>query len=181
MDTSQKNQTEVKVTVKHATQPEELDVVRGFMRDFVEWVFERHHEYLAFVQRYFNPEDFEVELRNLPGSFAPPKGALMLASIDGNQAGCVGLRDLGDGVCEMKRLYVNPNFHGNGVGEALVEALISQARILGISKMRLDTGPNQFEARGLYTKMGFKPISSYYEVNEEMKDWLIFMELDLKL
>ncbi|MEW7009626.1 GNAT family N-acetyltransferase [Lentilitoribacter sp. EG35] len=167
------------VAVIRAIHPAELDAVRGFMRDLVEWLFERHHQYIDLVRRYFDPNEFDAELKNLPGDFASPKGVLLLALVSNDYAGCVGLRDLGEGVCEMKRLYVDPVYHGHGIGEALVEASISQAQYLGYSKMRLDTGPKQVEARGLYAKMGFTPIPAYYDLSAEMEDWLTFMEYDL--
>jgi ribosomal protein S18 acetylase RimI-like enzyme len=104
---------------------------------------------------------------------------LLVAQEDGKIVGCVALRDLGDGACEMKRMFVHPEFHGRGVGQLLGRALIGEARTIGYHKMLLDTGPAQREAQGLYRKLGFKDVEPYYELSDELRNWLVFMELDL--
>jgi putative acetyltransferase len=111
-------------------------------------------------------EDFERELASLPGSYGPPTGRLLLAlrqGTEGNdlQVGCVALRKLEDGICEIKRLYVRHDFRGEGAGRALVEAVIEQARTMGYRKMRLDTLPNMLEAQKLYKDLGFREIPAY--------------------
>ena len=79
----------------------------------------------------------------------------------------------------MKRMFVSPAFHGKGVGHLLGAAIVSEAREIGYDVMRLDTGPKQSEAQGLYRRLGFRPIEPYYDLDPEMQDWLIFMELNL--
>jgi ribosomal protein S18 acetylase RimI-like enzyme len=111
-------------------------------------------------------QDFERELASLPGQYSPPTGRLLLASRPGpgrhdEPAGCVGLRKLEDGVCEMKRLYVRPSLRGEGAGRALVEKLISEARAMGYGKMRLDTLPTMLEAQTLYREFGFLETPAY--------------------
>lgn len=167
------------VVVRAAQTSAEIAAVRDLMRALVDWLFIRHHAYRDLVARYFDPDEFEQELSELPGVFGPPTGVLLIAIADQEFVGCVGLRALDTASCEMKRMYVDPRFHGQGVGEALANHLIQHARNLGYSRMCLDTGPKQFEARGLYQKLNFQPIKPYYEVSDEMADWLTFLARDL--
>lgn len=106
-------------------------------------------------------QGFEKELADLPGEYAPPGGRLYLAFVKEELAGCVGLRKIAEGICEMKRLYVRPLSRGQGIGRRLVLELVKDARELGYSKMRLDTLPSMKRAQELYRSMGFKPIDPY--------------------
>src|ERR687893_1492376 len=83
-------------------------------------------------------QNFDAELKNLPGDYAPPSGRLLLARVGGEAAGCVALRKIEDGVCEMKRLYVRPGFRGTGSGLRLAEGVIVEARGVGFGGMRLE-------------------------------------------
>ncbi|MDR6495700.1 GNAT superfamily N-acetyltransferase [Paraburkholderia terricola] len=165
--------------ISRATTPAQLDAVRGLMRAFVEWHGGRHGEYQSLLNQYFDPEKFEAELNGLPGEFIPPRGRLLVAADEGVAVGCVALRDLGGDVCEMKRLFVLSEFHGRGVGVALAKAVLEEARSIGYRLMRLDTGPKSIEAQAIYRKLGFKDIAPYYELDDQMKNWLVFMELTL--
>jgi len=107
-------------------------------------------------------QNFEQELAGLPGHYAPPDGRLLLAEYDGQLAGCVALHKWEDGVCEMKRLYLRPSFRGKGLGRAIAEKIIVEARGIGYRRMRLDTiEPLMKDAVEMYRKLGFREIAPY--------------------
>lgn len=106
-------------------------------------------------------QGFAEELARLPGDYAPPGGRLALALVDGQAAGCVALRRLEDERCEGKRLYVRPEFRGRGVGRALVEWIIAEARAAGYREMLGDTLPAMDRALAMYERMGFERIEAY--------------------
>ena len=122
-------------------------------------------------------QSFEEELANLPGMYAPPEGRLYLARIDGETVGCIGLRKLEEGICEMKRLYLRESARGKGVGVKLIEKVISDAVEIGYDTMRLDTYPPKMgKAVDLYEAHGFHAIPPYYH---NPHDGVLFMERKL--
>jgi GNAT superfamily N-acetyltransferase len=108
-------------------------------------------------------QGFEAELAALPGKYAPPKGALLIARDPAGAAiGCVAMRPLERDVCEMKRLWVDPVARGTGLGGALIAAIVAEARQAGYAEMRLDTLPTMHAALAMYARAGFRPIGAYY-------------------
>jgi GNAT superfamily N-acetyltransferase len=114
-------------------------------------------EYAASLSFALDFQDFDHELAALPGSYAPPRGALLLA----RNGGCVGLRPLDETTCEMKRLYVRPAARGTGLGLRLAEAAVAEGRRLGYARLRLDTVPGMETAQRLYHELGFREIDPY--------------------
>jgi len=148
------------------SSPVEIDQARELFREYEAWL----NLDLCF-------QNFENELAELPGAYAPPGGRLLLALDDNELAGCVALRRLNDNVCEMKRLFLRPQFHGRGLGRELAERIIEEGRAIGYQKMRLDTLSEQMgSAIRLYRALGFQEIAPYYK---NPVPGALFMELRL--
>jgi ribosomal protein S18 acetylase RimI-like enzyme len=141
-------------------------------------------EVKALVMEYAESLDFKLcfqrfdkEMNTFPDEYAPPAGCLLVGLVDNEPVGCVGIRKLDDEACEMKRLYVKPEYRGLRVGRALVDMTIEHAAAVGYKKMRLDVIENMIAAVGLYRSLGFKPSDPYR--HNPIKGAL-FMELDLR-
>jgi len=133
-------------------------------------LFEEYQKSLGFSLCFQN---FDEELAGLPGAYAPPDGRLLLAFAGDEPAGCIALRNIGEEICEMKRLGVRPASRGTGLGRRLVEALMAEARAIGYRAVRLDTLPSMTAAQALYLSLGFADIPPY---NDHPIEGTRFME-----
>ena len=133
-------------------------------------------EYAASIDTDLCFQNFSKELAGLPGAYAPPRGRLLLALVDGAPVGCVGLRPHGDTTGEMKRLFVQPGHQGRGLGRLLVETLTAEARAIGYTSLLLDTLPSMQSAVRLYETLGFVRRPPYFD---SPVGGNVFMELKL--
>ena len=154
-----------------------LNIIQAESAEQIEQARVLFREYESWLGLDLCFQGFEQELRDLPGKYAKPSGRLFLAYADDELAGCIAMRNLEDGICEMKRLYVRDGFRGQKVGVRLIEKLIDEAQKENYSRMRLDTFPRKMgKAVSLYESHGFRQIPPYYE---NPYDGVMFMELDL--
>ena len=151
--------------MKQVSAPHEIAIARSLFQEYADWLG---------VDLCF--QGFAAELARLPGQYAPPRGRLLLATENGEAAGCVALRPLDASACEMKRLYVRPVFRGAGAGKKLAARIVEEAREIGYAVMRLDTLPSMQSAIRLYESLGFVRRSAYYDTPLKST---IFMELRL--
>jgi ribosomal protein S18 acetylase RimI-like enzyme len=133
-------------------------------------------EYASSLTFDLSFQHFEEEMRTFPLQYSSPTGCLLLAYEGEKAVGCVGLRKLDERVCEMKRLYVRPEFQGHGIGRALALRIIEEGRRLGYACMRLDTVPSMHAAIAMYRKLGFKQIPQY---RDNPVPGALFFELQL--
>lgn len=149
-----------------ANTPQEIQIARELFEEYAAWI----EVSLCF-------QNFAQELAGLPGAYAPPDGRLLLLAVNDQIAGCGALRKIGEGTCEMKRLFLRAAFRGQGLGRKLAEAIIAEACQIGYERLRLDTMPGRMDqAIGIYRSLGFREISPYYA--NPFSD-VLFMELAL--
>ncbi len=159
---------EIILTIYPVDTDKDIEVARSILGEYLLW---RESEKSISAQE---SEAFRRQLRDLPAEFAEPGGCLLLARYGERVAGCVGLRDLGDDVCEMKRLYVQPEYRGLGIGKGLAKEVIEKAKIIGYDRVRIDTFDDA--AKQLYASLGFKEIGPY---RNNPIEGVVFMELKL--
>jgi len=140
------------VTLRQARSDPEFALARGL---FIEYADQLGVD-LCF-------QGFAAELETLAQMYGPPSGCLILARAGDETAGCIGVRRISAGTCEMKRLYVRDAWRGSGLGRRLAQAAIDAAQAIGYRHMLLDTLGSMTAARRLYAKLGFKEVSAYYE------------------
>jgi ribosomal protein S18 acetylase RimI-like enzyme len=154
-----------------------MQLIQAKSLEEIEQIRKLFEEYVAWLGINLCFQNFDKEVAELPGDYAPPSGRLTLATESDEVAGCVALRRIGEDVCELKRLYVRPQFRGRGLGRTLTENVIDEARSIGYKRMRLDTLPGKMDqAIKMYRRLGFKNIEPYYNNPVE---GAAFMELEL--
>jgi ribosomal protein S18 acetylase RimI-like enzyme len=154
-----------------------MNLIQASSTEQVQQARQLFEEYAAWLEINLCFQNFDKELAELPGDYAPPGGRLFLADDGDDVMGCVALRKIGDRVGEMKRLYVRPAFRGLGLGRTLTEKLIAEAKQIGYVTLRLDTLPGKMDqAMAMYRSLGFHEIAPYYK---NPVAGATFMELDL--
>jgi GNAT superfamily N-acetyltransferase len=154
------------IGILHAVTPEHIATVRELFLEYQRWLG---------LDLCF--QNFSAELAALPGDYTPPSGRLLLALHDARPAGCIALRRMDAATCEMKRLFVRPEFQSLKIGRALAEKIIAEARAIGYARMRLDTLPMMTRAHALYAALGFREIPPYCH---NPVPGAIYMELSLR-
>jgi len=153
-----------------------IAITDAAMLEHIATVHELFLEYQRWLGLDLCFQNFSAELAALPGDYAPPAGRLLLAMHDARPAGCVALRRIDGATCEMKRLFVRPEFQSLKIGRALAERVIAEARAAGYARMRLDTLPVMTRAHALYAALGFREIPPY---RHNPVPGAIYMELSL--
>ncbi len=153
-----------------------IEIISAASPDHIQTMGDLFREYERFLQVDLCFQRFEEELAGLPGKYAPPNGALLLARADGRAAGCVAMRPLEAKVCEMKRLFVRPAFLGRGIGKELALTVIERARAAGYARMYLDTLHRLTPALALYNSLNFRERPAYYE---NPLDGVVYLERTL--
>ncbi|MCA1817434.1 MAG: GNAT family N-acetyltransferase [Acidobacteria bacterium] len=161
-----------------AETEEQYRQVRELMAEYIEWdsslVRQLGLDPQEFLDFYYGAGE-----EALPGIFAPPDGCILLVTYSGKAAGCGAFHRITSDSCEMKRMYVRPEFRGMGIGLRLAETLIVAAREAGYSSMRLETTKFMERAIALYSSLGFRTCQPYYSIPPNFRGITVFMELDL--
>lgn len=140
------------------------------------WLRERYQSVPGLIANVREHQNLAAELEALPEKYGPPAGIVLLAERDGQITGGGAYRDIGDGICEMKRVYVRERFHGLGIGRLICEELIARASAAGYCAMYLDTGFLNTEALALYERLGFRERDAYLDYPPEIGPHMRFME-----
>lgn len=146
---------------------------------YEDWLRTRYESVPGLVANIRAHQDLDGELAALAQKYGPPKGVTLLVEHDGQIAGAVAYRDLGDGSCEMKRMYVLDGYQGLGLGRLLCDALIDHATAAGYQAMRLDTGYLNSEAMAMYARLGFHERDAYSDYPPDIAPYIRFMERPL--
>ena len=155
--------------IRQVVTSKELTQVSQLFCQYFNWLADEHGINIGY-------QGVKAELANLPGNYAAPKGRLLLLYDGEEAAGCGAFRPIDEKVCELKRMYVKPEFRGKGLGKAIAVRLLEEAHISGYKIARLDTATFLIEALALYLSLGFEMIGPYYQVPEGVRKLTIFME-----
>lgn len=161
--------------IEPALTPEDIETVREMIRDYMAWL-EASGLAVCTAPTFAG---FDDELVSLPGLYAPPRGRMLLATVDGEPAGCVCMKPVDATTCELKRLYVRPGLRGLKLGWKLVTAVMDEARACGYRRMVLDSHISMEKAHQLYEAAGFRRIPTPDNFPEAPRSIVVFMECDL--
>ncbi len=165
--------------IEIATVDADYDAFGVLVREYWGWLEDRYVDLPGFIDSIGGHQALDAELESLSTIYGPPYGRVLLAYRGDEVTGAVAMKDLHDGSCEMKRLFVPERFHGHGTGRLLVLALIEAATADGFGLMRLDTGEQNTEAIAMYESMGFRHCRPHHEYPAELMAHLKFMERSL--
>jgi len=164
--------------IRPAVNEDDWERARMLIEEFAAWHRASHQQDLELIQKYFDQKAFDYELASVSIKYGPPGGCLLLA-YDDQLAGCVAMRRLTDEDCEMKRMFVRTQYQRRGIGRDLALAILEEAKSLGYNRMFLDTSIRQLPAQALYRSIGFVDTEPYYDMPDEVRNWLVFMERSL--
>lgn len=165
------------LSVTQVTTSAQIAAVQELWREFRVWSESLLEPQLRELDTAF--DNFEEELAGLPSPYSPPGGSLLLATHQSQPAGAIAFRPLTATAAELKHLYVRPAFRGQGIGQALVQTLLTEARRLGYRQLVLDSIVSMKAAHALYYASGFHNIDCPANFPDYLKPWIIFMECDL--
>lgn len=163
------------LTIESARTTGHLAAVQELLRGYFAWFFELvpgSSEVAAF-------SGWQQEINALPDCYFPPTGSFLLATVDGQAAGCVALKSESPETGELKRMFVHPAFRGQGIGEHLVQALFEQARAYGYKRLVLDSHRSMFHAHAIYRRLGFSDVDAPTDFPEELRPIVVFMARSL--
>jgi GNAT superfamily N-acetyltransferase len=163
-----------------ATTEAEYRAFGELIREYWDWLRDRYAAEVTLMDDIAGHQGLDAELESLDTLYGPPSGRTLLAMRGDEVVGGVAYKDLHDGSCEMKRMYVPPRFHGQGTGRLLCEALVAQATADGYTMMRLDTGFRNTEAMAMYEALGFTFCGPYQDYPPALVPHLRFMQRDLR-
>ena len=148
------------------------DKIGPLFREYTDMLVENDPKFAC----YLKLQEYDEELRHLEGKYGPPRSALILAAEDGEAAGCIAMKEMDSTRCELKRLYVRPDFRGRGLGRTLTDMIIARAREAGYEEILLDTLPFLQSAQRIYRAAGFREIEKY---NDSPMDDATYMKIEL--
>jgi len=163
-------------TIEQISTPDDISAASELVRSFTNWAIAQDPE----AEDAPTFRDLENELATLPGVFGPPTGCFLLARDEKKPIGCVAFKAVGDNVVELKRMYVNPDQRGRGVGLKLVMELIARARALNSKRIVLDSYHTMHSAHQIYRAVGFKDVAAPVDFPKKLSMSVVFMEMDLQ-
>jgi GNAT superfamily N-acetyltransferase len=172
-------ETTLPEAIRPAVTPADFKAFGELVAEYVEWCRTRYRHDQTFVDEVFGYQSLSSELDSMFAAYSPPNGKTLIALRDGIVSGGVAYKDLGDGSCEMKRLFVPDRFKGQGTGRRLCAAIVATAHEDGFRLMRLDTGRLFEEAIAMYRSFGFQECRPHHEYPPPLREQLVFMELSL--